>query len=142
MLTLIAKSTSGGHNQDESSLGEWRSGKVLPPLESRNRMGDRESRPPRNFSNDSVGRSDRRDMALPSTESGLDKWERRGPLPPPETSERRSRTGYGSRSGSASLGTNRSPSRESPADSGEWRSAKSLGSVVESDSILLPNFSY
>ena len=125
-LTSIAKS---GHGQDDASHGEWRSGKLLPPLESRNRMGDREPRATRNVSGDSIGRPERREMSLLSTESGVDKWERRGPLPPLDTtSDRRSRTGYVSRSGSSSLGNppNRSPSRESHADTGDWRSSRPL----------------
>ncbi len=94
----------------------------------------------RNFSNDS-GRPERREMALASSESGTDKWERRGPLPPPESSERRSRTGgFGSRSGSGNFSgpPSRSPPRESPADTGEWRSAKPLAPVVRSDGSMCP----
>ena len=133
MLTLLAK--SGGHGGDEASQGEWRTGKVLPPLESRNRM---EPRPSRNFSGD-AGRPERREMLLPSIESGVDKWERRGPLPVLDTSDRRPRTGPGSgptsRSISGTFGNpaNRSPSRESLADTAEWRSSKSMPSIVLSD---------
>jgi len=132
-LTVIAK--SGAHGGDEASQGEWRTGKVLPPLESRNRM-DREPRMNRNFSSDSSGRPERRDMAPPSIESGVDKWERRGPLPPLETSERRTRTGPTPRSGSSNYGNapNRSPSRESPADTGEWRSSKPIAPAARDGS--------
>ena len=124
---------------DESAQGDWRSGKVLPPLEHRNRIGDRESRPPRNFSNDSIGRSDRRDIPLPSTEAGVDKWERRGPLPPLEI-ERRSRTGFSSRSASGQFSTNRSPSTEGPADASDWRSNKPVVSITAPDSMFLLTF--
>lgn len=131
----IAKS-GGGHGGEEASQGEWRSGKVLPPLESRNRQGDREQRFPRNFSNEGLPGApprERREMNLASSSEGVDKWERRGPLPPLE-SERRPKSGYNSRSTSGNLqsgppaaaGANRSPSRESPADTGEWRSSKPL----------------
>jgi len=128
----IAK--SGGFGGDDSAQGEWRTGKVLPPLESRNRTGDREPRTARNFSGDAAGRSERRDMSLLSTESGMDKWERRGPLPPLET-DRRQRTSNAPRSGSSSFGNaaNRSPSRESPADSGEWRTARPLPPAAKVD---------
>ena len=51
-------------------------------------MGDREPCSARNFSGDAAGRFERRDMNLISTESGMDKWERRGPLPPLETDRR------------------------------------------------------
>ena len=133
----IAKRTakSGGHGGDDSAQGEWRTGKVLPPLESRSRMGDREPRGPRNFSgSDAAGRPERRDMTLLSTESGMDKWERRGPLPPLET-DRRQRTSNAPRSGSNSFGnaSNRSPSRESPADAGEWRTARTLPPATKAD---------
>ena len=125
---------SGGYGADEASLGEWRSGKVLPPLESRNRPGEREPRMARDFSGDS-GRPERREMALASSESGVDKWERRGPLPPTESTERKSRGGFGSRSGSGNFGgpPSRAPPRESFADTGEWRSARPLAPAVRSD---------
>src|SRR5208282_2829380 len=135
MADLLAK--SGGHGFDEASQGEWRSGKVLPPMESRNRMGDREPRVTRNFSGDVSGRAERRDIALPSVESGAEKWERRGPLPPLETSDRRPRTGPTSRSTSSNF-ANRSPSRESPADTAEWRSSKPLPPTTRSDGSIFP----
>ena len=139
MADLLAK--SGGHGFDEASQGEWRSGKVLPPMESRNRMGDREPRITRNFSSDPSGRPERRDIALASVESGAEKWERRGPLPPLETSDRRPRTGPTSRSTSANFGNapNRSPSRESPADNAEWRSSKPLPPAAQSDGSIFPS---
>ena len=129
----IAK--SGGFGGDESAQGEWRTGRVLPPLESRNnRMGDREPRGTRNFSGDAAGRPERRDMNLLSTESGMDKWERRGPLPPMET-DRRQRTSNAPRSGSSTFGnaSNRSPSQESPADTGEWRTSRPQPPVTKTD---------
>ena len=112
----------------------------MPPLESRNRTGDREPRIARNFSGDS-GRPERREMALASSEGDVDKWERRGPLPPPESTERRSRTtGYGSRAGSGNFGVppSRSPPREGPSDTGEWRSMKPLAPAIRSDGSIPP----
>lgn len=131
----IAK--SGGFGGDDSAQGEWRTGKVLPPLESRNRIGDREPRSARNFSGDAAGRSERRDMNLVSTESGMDRWERRGPLPSLET-DRRQRTSNAPRSGSSSFGnaSNRSPSRESPADTGEWRTTRPQAPAAKADGNL------
>jgi hypothetical protein len=131
----IAK--SGGFGGDESAQGEWRTGRVLPPLESRNRTGDREPRGNRNFSGDAAGRTERRDMNLLSTESGMDKWERRGPLPPMET-DRRQRASNPPRSGNSSFGntSNRSPSRESPADAGEWRTARPQPPVTKADGAI------
>lgn len=120
---LTAK--QGSQFSDESAQGEWRSGKVLPPLEHRNRMGDREFRGSRNFSGDSAGRPERRELNLPSMESGAEKWERRGPLPPLEVNDRRTRSGNTSRSASESYNApSQSPTRESPADTGDWRSSK------------------
>lgn len=138
MADMLAK--SGGHGFDEASQGEWRSGKVLPPMESRSRMSDREPRTTRNFSGDLSGRPERRDIALPSVESGVEKWERRGPLPPLETSDRRPRTGPASRSTSTNFGNapSRSPSRESPADTAEWRSSKPLQATARSDGSIFP----
>jgi hypothetical protein len=98
----------------------------------------------RNFSGDDSGRPERREMALASSEAGVDKWERRGPLPPPsDAPERRSRGGFPSRSGSGSFaaGPSRSPPRESAADTGEWRSSKAPATVSrndESEFFLLP----
>jgi hypothetical protein len=137
MLTTVAKSS--GHGGDESAQGEWRTGRVLPPLESRNRSGEREPRGTRNFSSDGTNRPERREMALASTESGVEKWERRGPLPPLETSDRRSRTSYSPRSGSGTFtnAPNRSPSRESPADGGEWRVSKPLMPAARSDGSIV-----
>jgi translation initiation factor 4B len=100
-------------------------------------MDNREPRMNRNFSNEGVGRPERREMNLPSAEAGVDKWERKGPLPPPqETNERRPRTGgYGSRSGSGNFGAapTRSPPVETAADTGEWRTAKPLPPTTRSD---------
>ena len=135
---MLAK--SGAHGGDEASQGEWRTGKVLPPLESRNRMGDREPRMNRNFGSDAPGRPERREMALTSIEGGVDKWERRGPLPPLEISDRRQRTGPAPRSGSSNFGNapSHSPSRESPSDTGEWRSNKPIAPAARSDGRTSP----
>jgi len=79
-----------------------------------------------------MGRPERtRDMNLASSESGVDKWERRGPLPQSEQSERRQQrgSGMGSRSSSGQFGNaaNRPPQHESSvADTNEWRSSKPL----------------
>jgi len=112
---------------DEASQGEWRSGKVLSTMESR---------PSGNSSGDGIVRNERRDMNLPSTESGLDKWERKGPLPPArETGERRSVSGTTPRSGSGQFGAgpSRHQSHDSPADVNEWRAFKPLVPVTPSE---------
>jgi hypothetical protein len=97
----------------------------------------------RNFSSDDSGRPERREMALASTAEGVDKWERRGPLPPSEAPERRSRGGggFGSRQASANLGTapSRSPPRDGPAETGEWRSSKAPAPVTGTDGSRLLN---
>jgi hypothetical protein len=120
---------------DESAQGEWRTGKVLTSTESRPRTGEWEHRG-RQLSND-AGRGDRaRDINVTSSESGVDKWERRGPLPPLESNERRYRgSGTGSRSSSAQFGPTmtRSSQHDGPADTSEWRSSKTLVSVPDSD---------
>jgi len=71
---------------------------------------------------------------MSKVESGMDKWERRGPLPPMET-DRRQRTSNAPRSGSSTFGnaSNRSPSQESPADTGEWRTARPQPPVTKTD---------
>jgi hypothetical protein len=93
--------------------------------------GDRELRGSRSFSGD-AGRPERerRDMNLTSSETGTEKWERRGPLPPME-SERRSRPSY-PRQPSGGF-QNRSPVRDSPAETGEWRSSKPLAPIESSN---------
>ena len=106
-------------------------------MEHRNRAGDKELRGTRNFSGDSAGRPERREMNLPSLESGADKWERRGPLPPLEVNDRRTRSGNTPRSGSGNYNTaSRSPSRETPADTGVWRSSKPGAPLSRSESTV------
>jgi hypothetical protein len=95
--------------------------------------GEREFRTGRNFSGD-AGRSERREMNLPSLEGG-EKWERRGPLPPLEVNDRRTRSGNTSRSGSGNYNAgNQSPTRESVADTGEWRSSKPAAPIPRPES--------
>jgi translation initiation factor 4B len=115
---------------DASSQGEWRSGKVLPAFESRTG---------RNFSGDSIVRNERREMNLASVESGVDRWERKGPLPPApprETGERRSPSVSGSRSTSGQFTglTTRIYSQESAADVNEWRSSRPVAPTVPAPS--------
>ena len=79
-------------------------------------------------------------MSLFSLESGADKWERRGPLPPLEVNDRRARSGNTSRSGSGNYNAaSGSPSRESPAETGDWRSSKPTAPLSRPESAVTFN---